>query len=717
MSETNSMLDDLPVTNKEEDAFQRYPFASRIASVIEESKSLGSFVVGIYGKWGEGKSSVLNFIKKDLEQKDDIIIVEFNPWLFSNEDQLLLTFFNILASEIDRPLKSKKEKVGEALLEYGKAIGAVGNFVGFNGKEIMEVLGKKLSETSINQYKERVNTALEEVDKRVVVIIDDIDRLDINEIQIVFRLIKLVANFKNTVYLLSFDDELVAAALDGCYAKGGYDYLEKIIQLPLRLPKAQLSALRKYTLDAVNKALNDNGISLSEDEIYRFIEYFDKCFLRLITTPRIAVRYTNAISFLIPMLKGEVNVVDLLMIEGVKVTMPGIYNFIRDNSGLLTRDYSESDRFTNTYHQKIEDARGQIEAHIDVYNHGDRKIIKQIITNLFPNLEEVLGHQSHSYKTWRDFYKGKRLCSGRYFERYFTYVVLEGEISDVVFDHVTEQISQHDFINHQKELMDLFIHMKPEDVALKLQFLEESFDSETKLIIALNLCLMGEYFPEKDSGGFRIMAAQQQMAHFILSAIENQDETERMTLVKKILGRAWPMNFAFEIWRLLHPNSKSKEVVLLDTELKEASKVLYSRCKKQYSLDQLYNHLYDAHFRYMLNIGGEIEPKTLRNELKEWMESDNSNFMKLLCAYSQTTYSHSSNSSRKSLTKKYKSHFSEEFYKQLSGVMDMDFFFETSVLLFGDHSEFSPESDIDELSEEQLVGWFQKIHKTNIEEV
>ncbi|WP_332913096.1 P-loop NTPase fold protein [Algoriphagus boritolerans] len=91
----------------------------------------------------------------------------------------------------------------------------------------MEFFGKKLSNVSLDEYKSRINNSLEKAGKRVVVVMDDIDRLSISEIEVVFRLIKLVANFNNTVYLLSFDDELVASALDRSYSKGGYDYLEK----------------------------------------------------------------------------------------------------------------------------------------------------------------------------------------------------------------------------------------------------------------------------------------------------------------------------------------------------------------------------------------------------------------------------------------------------------------------------------------------------------
>ncbi|WP_332913095.1 KAP family P-loop NTPase fold protein [Algoriphagus boritolerans] len=101
---------DQPISKREDDYFQRYPFANRIAAVIQGHSNKESFVVGIYGKWGEGKSSVLNFMKEELDKDSDIVIIDFNPWLFSDEKQLLMSFFGVLATGINVSLDKKKEK-------------------------------------------------------------------------------------------------------------------------------------------------------------------------------------------------------------------------------------------------------------------------------------------------------------------------------------------------------------------------------------------------------------------------------------------------------------------------------------------------------------------------------------------------------------------------------------------------------------------------------
>lgn len=344
---------DESVSLQKEDAFQRYPFAQRVASLIKSHSTVSSYVIGINGKWGEGKTSVLNFIRTELALQKDVIIVDFNPWLFSSDNQLFLSFFQILAAGIEEPLKGKSAKIGEVLRDYAGALGVLGSMVGLSGaKGLFEEVGKKLSEKPLDHYKKELNKVLEASNKKVVVVIDDIDRLNLKEIQQIFKLIKLAADFKNTVYLLSFDDELVATALDSEYSKGGYDYLEKIIQLPLRLPKARPEAVKQFTLASVEKSLKSQQTILKENELDRFSDSFSKYLLNYIDNPRFASRYSNSVFFHVPLLEGNVNMVDLLLIEGVKVLFPNLYTFIRENPGLFTRSYSSS---ALSYHHKYAD--------------------------------------------------------------------------------------------------------------------------------------------------------------------------------------------------------------------------------------------------------------------------------------------------------------------------------------------------------------------------
>ncbi len=95
-----SYASDAPIKSQSEDRFRRYPFAKRIAETIVARPDPGSLVVGIYGAWGEGKTSVLNFINSYMRDKESVVCVSFNPWRFKDEATLLLNYFNTLADAL-----------------------------------------------------------------------------------------------------------------------------------------------------------------------------------------------------------------------------------------------------------------------------------------------------------------------------------------------------------------------------------------------------------------------------------------------------------------------------------------------------------------------------------------------------------------------------------------------------------------------------------------
>lgn len=332
---SNIYLNDHPVNEKNNDRFSRYEFARRIAqTIINRSDSTG-ITIGIYGQWGEGKTSVLNFIKEELKKDESILILNFNPWRYTDEDNLLKNFLEKIAKLIDYELKTKKEKFGEFLKKYG----AVGSLFGYD----MSTVGKVISEENIETLKERVNEVLRTGNNKLVIVVDDIDRLDKNEIFSIFRLVKLTANFEKTTYLLSFDEKMVSNAIGerfGENREAGSNFLEKIIQVPLKIPQAQKSSLYSYFISLLDKIIDDNKINIDENQAIDFTTQFKESILLRLHTPRLAVRYCNILSFALPILEGEVNLIDLMLIEALKIFYPEHYEFVKNNPSLFLASYS-----------------------------------------------------------------------------------------------------------------------------------------------------------------------------------------------------------------------------------------------------------------------------------------------------------------------------------------------------------------------------------------
>ena len=174
----NNYSGDRAIEMPKDDQFQRSPFAKRVAKSILDRNSNDCLVIGIYGAWGEGKTSVLNLINSELKITD-VIRITFNPWRFKDEETLILNFLNTVSAALNKELENSKEKFGKFLEKYG----TVGNIIGADISKI----GTSLSNTDLENLKNRVDSFLQETNTRVVIFIDDIDRLDKQEIYSIFK--------------------------------------------------------------------------------------------------------------------------------------------------------------------------------------------------------------------------------------------------------------------------------------------------------------------------------------------------------------------------------------------------------------------------------------------------------------------------------------------------------------------------------------------------
>lgn len=196
---------DLPLVDPVEDAFGYAPFASQLASAIVSNKSPQGLVLAVHGKWGSGKSSLLNFIKHDLAKLPEDrrpVLVDFNPWWFEGREQIAAQLLEQFSSQLPDRLKhvrSLARLVGKYSKQISDAAADVSGY-GWIKKPLAWLLGwipglKLLTEkTGIPSVKKKVAAALKQSGKRFVFFVDDIDRLTPDEARDFFRAINVVAS-------------------------------------------------------------------------------------------------------------------------------------------------------------------------------------------------------------------------------------------------------------------------------------------------------------------------------------------------------------------------------------------------------------------------------------------------------------------------------------------------------------------------------------------
>ncbi len=435
---------DQPINSAKEDLFDRRGFAARIGEVIAARSDSSALVIGIYGPWGDGKTSTLRMIREAIAVHQDICTIDYNPWQFGdNRDAIVRSFWKMLDEVINESFVDS-DKAKSAAAEIAKMIPYVG--------ESLSGAIRQYSTKSINEARRQIAALLEHSEKRIVVFIDDIDRLERDEIQTLFRLVRLSADFPKIVYVLAFDDEIVSSALGEVYGDGaaeaGRRFLEKIIQVPLHLPPADKSALQAILFESCERVLDDAGISIDKAEGERIGSAIVAGFSELVRTPRQTKLFDNAISFSVPVLKGEVNAGDQILIEGIRVFMPSLYLHIRENQKAFLSDRAS---LGDKEIQKRDDAIKAILSKIPLSEEQSVSVRHHLLEVMFPRISEFSSEPSASSEWARK----RSICSNDHFRRYFVYGIPKGDYADAEIDIVISNAAAgHDVIAAFREALD-----------------------------------------------------------------------------------------------------------------------------------------------------------------------------------------------------------------------------------------------------------------------
>lgn len=535
---------DRPIEEFEQDRFGRWEFSRRVAQIIGGRRDSSSIVIGIYAPWGEGKTSVLNMIIQELNTHSQIQTIRFNPWRFQGESHLLNNFFSVLAGKLGKSIVTRGEKLSKFFRDYADVLAPL-SYTGVDVKGAIKGLVSARPEADLEKLKGRIEKFLKEADHRIVVVMDDIDRLDKEEIQSVFKLVKLSADFPNMAYVLAFDEERVAQALEEKYGsiEAGQNYIEKIVQVPLHLPSITEEALRLFTFEGIDAALKSADIELSQQQVEHFVNTFALSFQPRLDTPRLAKRYTNALSFVLPLLKNEVDLVDLMIIEAARIFYPHLYSTIRDNPDIFLG--------------KIQDKRGKdaiertkaiLDQALNDLSEDDKRVAKHIIWELFPRMRgpNLLGGAIQGPDWQSTWTKGKRITAIGYFDRYFSFGVPPNDVSDQRIDELIEQVAVRNIDYIVNKISSLASSQRASVFISKLRIREKEIDPEAASKLALGIALNGELFPD-DGGVFSDFGAStlSQACILIRQLIERLDtEIKRDTTALEIANQVTPLTFA-----------------------------------------------------------------------------------------------------------------------------------------------------------------------------
>ncbi|MBX3536412.1 MAG: AAA family ATPase [Chelatococcus sp.] len=346
--------DDQPKENPWRDDKLGYAqLAHRIFNVITQNRAPNGYVLGLHGQWGSGKSTILNFIKAYLAKHNEetpeqrVELIEFQPWMVSGRQDLIVAFFKLLSETLGpernrlqrgvRKLKFLTSDAADKLVDAAATValtidptGTVGGVAGSVAKKsIGSFVDHFIKEKSLQQAYEDLRKRLRESGRRFVVTIDDIDRLDDDEVHSIMQMVKTIGRLPNVIYLLAYDRSIISKILDGQVGEGEPRFAEKIIQQEIHLPPPGLSALLKML---------DSEISFLDGAIpqnSRWPSLLTSGLHRWIKRPRDVLLLSNAIKWAWPALEGNFDGADLLTMEGMRLFDPVAYAWIQANRNFL----------------------------------------------------------------------------------------------------------------------------------------------------------------------------------------------------------------------------------------------------------------------------------------------------------------------------------------------------------------------------------------------
>jgi len=409
-----------PIERFEDDRLDREKFAKLLAEALAGSPERRSMVVALYGDWGSGKTSTLNLCfeaLKNLPLEEQPLVVWFNPWWYSNTGELLAQFFEELGSALEEQAGQRRigalAGIRDKLVSYRKLIAPVGAvadlFVSGGVLTLLANLAQAGVERAAQEQEESrdvhevrgmIEEALHHANRPVVIAIDDIDRLSASEIRDVFKVVKATADFPHTRYLLAFDFDTVATALSVVQHIDGAAYLEKIVQVPFRLPDPAPGQLMTIVSDGVDDIASQQEKILPEEREQTRASLNSLASNGLGSfwdNMRRVNRFLDSLRLTLPTVAGEVRVSDFVLLEALRVTEPRVYETLLDGRELLlvpgqgakmtlTRESRDSQEQINQATAALVDAACAAATRKEL-----RDILRRILEELFPRVWTATG--------------------------------------------------------------------------------------------------------------------------------------------------------------------------------------------------------------------------------------------------------------------------------------------------------------------------------------
>lgn len=401
----------------EADISGRPAFASAVASRIDATP-LGnsSTVFGLVGPWGSGKTTLL----QDITGQTALRTVWFSPWSAGDVASMTAEFVAALSEAFptSEDLKTKLlgyARFGVPALKLIPYVGdATSNMAG-------EALNKFAPTVAWHTEFQRISDAITKEGERVLVVVDDVDRLDAEELRTLLRVIRLLGRFDNVHYLLAYDQTTIDHLLaDSGMGGRSSDFMEKIVQYPFEVPPAPAIERRRWAREIVSAVLSDeaqisNDLRIPTEDLTRILATATE-------TPRSAERLREQLSSFVDLAtEAELDGLDFVAISWLRISHHDLWDHVR----------THPDEFLGWRHTDDDEVQGGRRSRAEaLVRRGQPHVAWEAVQFLFgsTSLFDVPPQRK------------ARMRTPRYFQRYFLLGLAEDDVSDARITTAVDRI-------------------------------------------------------------------------------------------------------------------------------------------------------------------------------------------------------------------------------------------------------------------------------------
>jgi hypothetical protein len=414
---------DDPITDWNDDIIGR---AGVVELLAEHALHLGTPIVALRAGLGDGKTSVLNLFRNAIEKH--AIVVSFNAWLPGSEATLATDLFKDIAAECRKHI-FVPELRRQALAFARVVSGSVGYLSGL--KELIPTRSQR-------DELQELRNALSRLPSPVVVLLDEIDRMQKEELLVLLKILRGAPSLPNVTFVCAFSEEEVEKI-----AGESSKYLEKFFPVSVNLSPPPPEMVGRCWQNEIRQRLDEQRwFTDAQDEANfstQLAELWTDTLQRICTNLRKAGLLLNDIVAASGSIVGEVNPLDLVAIQAIGRFYPQIYHKVRTNRAYLT-DAKRIELFT-----KQEDSEAFFRSfNQDIDACQEPAAVRELLTWLFPEYERAGGRRFGSRRPFNDEIAEveKRICNSNYFQIYFRSAVPEEMFSNADLNQILSDLNE-----------------------------------------------------------------------------------------------------------------------------------------------------------------------------------------------------------------------------------------------------------------------------------